>query len=191
MYFLFFWSFIEAWFIIPIPPDALLIPMSIANPSKAYFYAYMTTISSVIGGLLGYLIGYFAIDFAMTYIDSIGLIDAYAQATDWFKIWGSAVILIAGFTVIPFKIFKFNLLLGTLKKVNIKQVVNHPNWKMGKKISTDSATMINKVFEVIEAKKIFKIPYNKLLKSLAPNYMNWSYSTDYDPYTYINEFSLK
>ena len=68
IYLLFGWSFVEAWFIIPIPPDALLIPMSIANPSKAYFYAYMTTISSVIGGLLGYLIGYFAIDFAMTYI---------------------------------------------------------------------------------------------------------------------------
>ena len=52
--------------------------------------------------------------------------------------------------------------LRKLKKVNIKQVTNHPNWKMGKKISTDSATMINKVFEVIEAKKIFKISYNKL-----------------------------
>ena len=49
-----------------------------------------------------------------------------------------------------------------LEKVNIKQVTDHPNWKMGKKISTDSATMINKVFEVIEAKKIFKIPYKKL-----------------------------
>ncbi len=52
--------------------------------------------------------------------------------------------------------------LKKLKKVNIKQVTNHPNWKMGKKISTDSATMINKVFEVIEAKKIFKISYDKL-----------------------------
>ena len=52
--------------------------------------------------------------------------------------------------------------LKKLKSVNIKQVINHPNWKMGKKISTDSATMINKVFEIIEAKKIFKISYNKL-----------------------------
>ena len=52
--------------------------------------------------------------------------------------------------------------LKKLKRVNIKQVINHPNWKMGKKISTDSATMINKVFEIIEAKKIFKISYNKL-----------------------------
>ena len=55
-----------------------------------------------------------------------------------------------------------NKTLKELKRVNIKQVINHPNWKMGKKISTDSATMINKVFEIIEAKKIFKISYNKL-----------------------------
>ena len=52
--------------------------------------------------------------------------------------------------------------LKKLKKVNIKQAINHPNWKMGRKISIDSATMINKVFEIIEAKKIFDIPYNKL-----------------------------
>ena len=55
-----------------------------------------------------------------------------------------------------------------LNKVNIKQVTNHPNWKMGKKISTDSATMINKVFEVIEAKKLFKIPYKKLSIIIHP-----------------------
>ena len=54
------------------------------------------------------------------------------------------------------------------KKVNIDQVTNHPNWKMGKKISTDSATMINKVFEIIEAKKIFKISYNKLAIIIHP-----------------------
>ena len=55
-----------------------------------------------------------------------------------------------------------------LKKVNIKQATNHPNWKMGRKISIDSATMINKVFEVIEAKKIFDIPYNKLSIIIHP-----------------------
>ena len=58
--------------------------------------------------------------------------------------------------------------LKNLKKVNIKQVTNHPNWKMGKKISTDSATMINKVFEVIEAKKLFKISYKKLAIIVHP-----------------------
>ena len=58
--------------------------------------------------------------------------------------------------------------LKKLKKVNINQVINHPNWKMGKKISTDSATMINKVFEIIEAKKIFKVSYNKLAIIIHP-----------------------
>ncbi|WP_075520414.1 1-deoxy-D-xylulose 5-phosphate reductoisomerase [Candidatus Pelagibacter communis] len=52
-----------------------------------------------------------------------------------------------------------------LKSQNIKKTpklaTNHPNWKMGKKISTDSATLMNKVFEVIEAKKIFNIDLNK------------------------------
>ncbi len=58
--------------------------------------------------------------------------------------------------------------MNKLKKVNVKQAINHPNWKMGKKISVDSATMINKVFEIIEAKKIFKIPYNKLSILIHP-----------------------
>ena len=49
-----------------------------------------------------------------------------------------------------------------LKKKKVKDVVNHPNWQMGKKISTDSATMMNKVFEVIEASKIFNIDINKI-----------------------------
>ena len=42
------------------------------------------------------------------------------------------------------------------------QALKHPNWKMGKKITIDSATLMNKVFEVIEAKNIFEIPYNKI-----------------------------
>ena len=55
-----------------------------------------------------------------------------------------------------------------LKKVNIKQATNHPNWKMGRKISIDSATMINKVFEIIEANRIFGISYNKLAIIIHP-----------------------
>ncbi len=55
-----------------------------------------------------------------------------------------------------------------LKNVNVNQAINHPNWIMGKKISVDSATMINKVFEVIEAKKIFKISYDKLSIIIHP-----------------------
>ena len=48
------------------------------------------------------------------------------------------------------------------KNVKISEAVKHPNWKMGKKISVDSATMMNKVFEIIEAKKIFDLNYDKL-----------------------------
>ena len=49
-----------------------------------------------------------------------------------------------------------------ISKVSIRDTLNHPNWKMGKKISVDSATMMNKVFEVIEAKNIFGINYDKI-----------------------------
>ena len=52
--------------------------------------------------------------------------------------------------------------LKNFNKLNINQVLKHPNWSMGKKISTDSATMINKIYEVIEARNIFNIPYKKI-----------------------------
>ena len=52
--------------------------------------------------------------------------------------------------------------INKLKSIKISEALKHPNWKMGKKISIDSATMINKIYEVIEAKNIFDIPYNKI-----------------------------
>ncbi len=63
----------------------------------------------------------------------------------------------------------FNRPLKEFKNITIKKALRHPNWKMGKKISIDSATMINKVYEVIEAKKIFKIPYKKIKILIHPN----------------------
>ena len=47
--------------------------------------------------------------------------------------------------------------------ISIKKALNHPNWRMGKKITIDSATLMNKVFEVIEAKNIFNLDYSKIL----------------------------
>ena len=58
----------------------------------------------------------------------------------------------------PFK----NLPINKFKKITVQDALKHPNWKMGKKITIDSSTMMNKVFEVIEAKKIFDIQYNKI-----------------------------
>ena len=52
--------------------------------------------------------------------------------------------------------------ISKFKKIKVSQAIKHPNWKMGKKISIDSATMMNKVFEVIEAKKIFNLNYKNL-----------------------------
>ena len=47
-------------------------------------------------------------------------------------------------------------------KITVNNALKHPNWRMGKKITIDSATLMNKVFEVIEAKNIFNIPYKKI-----------------------------
>ena len=58
----------------------------------------------------------------------------------------------------PFK----DLPLSKFRDITIKQAINHPNWKMGKKISIDSATLMNKVFEIIEAKNIFNLNYKQL-----------------------------
>ena len=55
-----------------------------------------------------------------------------------------------------------NISKKKFKSVKISEAINHPNWNMGKKISIDSATLMNKVFEIIEAKKIFDLKYDKL-----------------------------
>ena len=55
-----------------------------------------------------------------------------------------------------------NIPKKSFKNVKISEAIKHPNWKMGKKISIDSATLMNKVFEIIEAKKIFNLKYHQL-----------------------------
>ena len=54
-----------------------------------------------------------------------------------------------------------NKKLHKIKNVKPEFALKHPNWKMGKKITIDSATMMNKIFEVIEASKIFNLSLNK------------------------------
>ena len=58
-----------------------------------------------------------------------------------------------------------SLLNVSQKKINtlsISRILKHPNWQMGKKITIDSSNLMNKVFEVIETRKIFDIKYNKI-----------------------------
>ena len=56
-----------------------------------------------------------------------------------------------------------------INQININQVLKHPNWKMGKKITVDSSNLMNKVFEIIEAKKIFNFNFNKLKILIHPD----------------------
>lgn len=55
-----------------------------------------------------------------------------------------------------------NITRAELEKVTIKDALNHPNWNMGHKITIDSATMMNKGFEVIEAHYLFGLPYENI-----------------------------
>ena len=58
----------------------------------------------------------------------------------------------------PFKDLDFN----KFRNITPTQAIKHPNWKMGNKISIDSSTMMNKVFEIIEAKNIFNVKYQQI-----------------------------
>ncbi len=110
-------SFIESSFF-PIPPDVMLIPMVIAAPSRWLRIAVICTISSVIGGFLGYAIGYFLIDtVGMQILNAFKLVEAYGQFKCWADKWGVWVIILKGWTPIPYKLItiaagglKFDLL---------------------------------------------------------------------------------
>lgn len=97
-------SFAESSFF-PIPPDVVLVPMALARPKRAWWYAFVCTIASVLGGIVGYAIGYLLYDTVGAWVIGLygyggkvdGLRDFYAQ-------WGWAFILIKGLTPIPFKL---------------------------------------------------------------------------------------
>jgi membrane protein YqaA with SNARE-associated domain len=97
-------SFAESSFF-PIPPDVMLAPMSLANPSRAWLFALITTVASVAGGVLGYLIGAFAFDVVAPLIQDGRYWDGYLEARAWFDRWGFWAIFLAGFSPIPYKVF--------------------------------------------------------------------------------------
>lgn len=96
-------SFAESSFF-PIPPDVMLMPMSLAQPHRAAFFATLTTLMSVLGGILGYLIGLWALDWVLPLLE--GRYAAhYQQVQVWFDTWGFWAVLIAGFSPVPYKLF--------------------------------------------------------------------------------------
>ena len=97
-------AFAESSFF-PIPPDVMLVPMSLARPDRAFLLAAWCTLASVAGGIVGYSIG------ALLY-DSVGLwlihLYGYGDKVESFRAayaqWGAWIILIKGLTPIPYKI---------------------------------------------------------------------------------------
>ena len=61
-----------------------------------------------------------------------------------------------------------NTPMSQLSKIKLNQALNHPVWSMGKKISIDSSTMMNKIFEIIEAQKIFNLDVKKFKILIHP-----------------------
>ncbi len=97
-------SFIESS-LFPIPPDVMLAPMVMAKPESAWRYAALTTIASVLGALFGYVLGMFFFHWIMPYFEHLGYLSAYQHVQTWFAEWGGWVLLVVGFTPIPFKLF--------------------------------------------------------------------------------------
>jgi membrane protein YqaA with SNARE-associated domain len=97
-------SFAESSFF-PIPPDVMLIPMSLARPDRAWFFATVCTVTSVLGGLLGYYIGSALYDtVGLWLIQLYGYGDKVDAFRDAYAQWGSWIILLKGLTPIPYKI---------------------------------------------------------------------------------------
>jgi membrane protein YqaA with SNARE-associated domain len=97
-------SFVESSFF-PIPPDAMLIPMSLARPERAWTYATLCTVTSVAGGVLGYAIGAYLYDTVGHWVISLyGYGDKVEAFREAYARWGSLIILIKGLTPIPYKV---------------------------------------------------------------------------------------
>lgn len=97
-------SFSESSFF-PLPPDIMLLTMGLAKPKRAWHYALITLLFSVLGGCFGYLIGMFFMEILHPYILASPYALGYEHVRSWFEQWGVSIVLLAGFTPIPYKLF--------------------------------------------------------------------------------------
>jgi membrane protein YqaA with SNARE-associated domain len=97
-------SFAESSFF-PIPPDVMLVPMVLAQRSKAFLIAGVCTVASVVGGLFGYAIGYFLFETIGAWVIQLynleGAMDTFRNE---FAQYGTWIILVKGLTPIPYKL---------------------------------------------------------------------------------------
>ncbi len=97
-------SFAESSFF-PIPPDVMLVPMILADRTKAWWYATLATVTSVLGGLAGYAIGFYLLELVgKPVLAFYGKTDGLATFTQAFTDYGAYILLIKGMTPIPYKL---------------------------------------------------------------------------------------
>ena len=97
-------AFAESSFF-PVPPDVMLIPMSLARPARAWLYATVCTASSVLGGVLGYAIGALLYDSVGHWLIQVyGLGDKVEAFRAGYAEYGAWIILLKGLTPIPYKL---------------------------------------------------------------------------------------
>lgn len=91
--------------VFPIPPDVMLVPMTLAAPERWQYFARICTIASVLGAVVGYLIGALLFDtLGMKIIALYGLEDKLASFMAAYDKWGMWLVLIAGVTPVPYKL---------------------------------------------------------------------------------------
>lgn len=99
-----FVAFVESS-VFPIPPDALMIPMIIAAPRRAFLIAGVATLSSVLGGMLGYYIGWGLFDsVGRPVLEFYGKTEYFDEFAQRYNEWGAWMVLIAGLTPFPYKV---------------------------------------------------------------------------------------
>lgn len=113
---LFFVSFADSSFF-PIPPDVLLIPMSISNPDSALWYAFITTVASILGAILGWYIGK---KLGRPVLKLIISEEKIQKVEYYFTKYGPMAILIAAFTPIPYKVFT---IFSGISKISLRVLV--------------------------------------------------------------------
>jgi len=97
-------SFAESSFF-PIPPDVMLVPMVLADRSKAWWYATLATVTSVLGGIAGYAIGFYLLELVgKPLLAFYGKADGLAAFTQMFTDYGAIILLTKGMTPIPYKV---------------------------------------------------------------------------------------
>lgn len=97
-------AFVESS-VFPIPPDVMLIPMTLAERRRAWFFAGLATLASVAGGALGYLIGWGLFEaVGQPILSFYGYSGRFAEFADKYNSWGAWIVLFAGITPFPYKV---------------------------------------------------------------------------------------